>query len=161
MLFHDSQSSTAGYCGCSDAQQSAIHPHYHMDRTGCNCSLPLERMEYSQCIFYPSPALPLGPCFLMGQGRQPAPDSPHWSALPLQQHKPKKSSNHLLHLFRVNICPFCSFPEKEKSHDSVTTNPVRSGQIPCLLILLNIYFKSKYTTSLHFHKTWGLTHSWR
>lgn len=59
-------------------------------------------------------------------------------------------------LLRVNICPVCRFPKKKKSCDSVT-----SGQglgftfycIPCLLILPNIYLKSKYTVSLHFHMT--------
>lgn len=97
----------------------------------------------------------------MDQGRLPASDSLHWSALLLQQHKLKKSRNNLLDLFRVNICPVCSFPEKEKSCDSVTMNAVRSGQglgftfdcIPCLLILPNIYLKIKYTLSLNFHMT--------
>lgn len=69
--------------------------------------------------------------------------------------------NYLLDLLRVNICLVCSFPEKEKSHDPVTMNTVKGGQglgfkfvcIPCLLILLFFFFKSKHTIALCFYMT--------
>lgn len=109
--------------------------------------------EYRQHVFYQPCAPPQGPRFLTGQGRYSTSDLLHWSALVLQQCKPKKSRNYLLDLLRVNICLVCSFPEKEKSHDPVTMNTVKGRQglgfksvcIPCLLILLISFFFQKQT----------------